>query len=221
MGPEAGQSYMQLNFPPFSFQVQMHLAQALRLESPARGRCQKFVPRRSERLTIVMTTQAGKDYGKLTYESPDRTSTANRALASTTRMAAGRPRPGGGLPVCLAVSTALPLTGPQEVLPQRLRYPRHMSGARNKAVRPAVQHSAPRALEVLPQRLRHLGSGPGATASACFAPLGRDPRSPMTARRAGNAFHTRISQPAAPSDDSDGGAGSAGPDQTSTFTSCT
>ena len=111
------------------------------------------------------------------YESPDQARAAHRAPASTTQMAARWLRPGGSLR--LTVSTALPLTGPQEVLPQRLRYPRHMSGARNSAVRPAVQHSAPRTFEVLPQRLRHLGEG--RWRQPAYAAVRRDPRSLMSA----------------------------------------
>ena len=104
-------------------------------------------------------------------------------------MAARWPRPGGLLQ--LTVSTALPLTGPQEVLPQRLRYPRHMSGARNSAVRSAVQHSAPRTFEVLPQRLRHLGSG--AMACACLRGSQKGPTIPDVGHGgADNASHTRL-----------------------------
>jgi hypothetical protein len=136
----------------------------------------------------VTTATADQEYGKLTYESQDQACEAHWALVSTTRMAAGRLRPGGSL--WLIVSKALPLTGPQEVLPQRLRYPRHMSGARNSAVRPAVQPSVPWALEVLPQRLRNLGSG--ATAFACLRGGQKGPTIPdVGLGGAGNASHTR------------------------------
>ena len=115
---------------------------------------------RLERLTIVTTATASKEYGKLTYESPDQACAAYLALVSTTRMAAGRPRPDGSLQ--MTVSKALPLFGPRGAAPAASVSSAHEWRPKlgSQASSPTFRPAGPRgAAALLPQRLRHLAQG--------------------------------------------------------------
>ena len=175
---------------------------------------------RLERLTIVTTATASKEYGKLTYESPDQACAAYLALVSMTRMAAGRPRPDGSLQ--MTVSKALPLFGPRGAAPAA-----SVSSAHEWRPKPGSQTSSP---TFRPAGLR--GAAPAASApwlrgdGVCLLTRQsegtHDPR--CRSRRSRQRIPHKIGHPAAPPGDSDGGAGTAGtagPDQTNTATWCT
>ncbi len=134
--------------------------------------------RRSERLTSATAAHGGQGVRQVDprvsrsmASRPARTS--GRAPTTRQMIASGRPTAAG----CQYGT----FTGPHrdEVLPQWLRYPRLMSGARKQAVRPAVQHSAhgpsrccPSGFGTLAQRRRR---------RLATLQARRDPRSPTTA----------------------------------------
>jgi hypothetical protein len=115
-------------------------------------------------------------------------------MTSTARMAAGRHRLGSVLR--LAVSTVLTLTGSRDVLPQRLRYPRQMSGARKQAVRPAVQHSAHAPSRCSPVASAPWPRGDGVGLPRCRAEGTHDPRRRL--RRSKQRIPYKTYHPAAP-----------------------
>ena len=135
MGPESRQPTVQYNFPPSCHQEQPPRAPELL----ARGGAGNLFRRRSERLTSATAAHGGQGVRqvdpRVSRSRPARTSgPSDHDSDGRQTMASGRPTAAG----CQYGT----FTGPHEVLPQWLRYPRLMSGARKQAVRPAVQHSS-------------------------------------------------------------------------------
>jgi len=135
VGPESRQPTVQYNFPPSSHQEQPPRAPELLAQGGARN----LFRRRSERLTSATAAHGGQGVRqvdpRVSRSRPARTSgPSDHDSDGRQTMASGRPTAAG----CQYGT----FTGPHEVLPQWLRYPRLMSGARKQAVRPAVQHSS-------------------------------------------------------------------------------
>jgi hypothetical protein len=138
---------VQYDFPPSSHHSEQP-PRAPELLARGAGGARNLFRRRSERLTSATAAHGGQGVRqvdpRVSRSRPARTRTSgpsdrdHDSDGGRQTMASGRPTAAG----CQYGT----FTGPHEVLPQWLRYPRRrlMSGARKQAVRlgPAVQHSS-------------------------------------------------------------------------------